>query len=329
MIFVFLIIGWIIGLLVGAFFLIQPMIVLFFGLPTTIKMKNQGIINNANRLVLSYLVSLLILGSLFVISVGVIDSFFPSLALGFWIGVVIVFLLGFNKIGKAHNMPEFIEKNMRNIDTSFLFQYIESVKANHPSSKAKNDHVSIVSEYVYADLKKMTKQVVEIQDLRINDAWDDMVTIAMRLYKEELDEHWSETIAALSTEWDLKNKDEHTIQKEIFIALVTLELTSLDSLFEEQAAIIRRNVINYLIDLYGNKEHIETLVNDIYYPAAEHALETFYADERFNSVICKRLKQPVSNEVVMTISKLYAHMMGKWYVIKATMDQANSQDATA
>jgi AAA+ ATPase superfamily predicted ATPase len=175
----------------------------------------------------------------------------------------------------------------------------------------------------------MTKQVVEIQDQRINDAWDDVVTIAMRLYKEELDEHWSETIAALSTEWDLKNIDEHTIQKEIFIALVTLELTSLDSLFEEQAAIIRRNVINYLIDLYGNKEHIETLVNDIYYPAAEHALETFYADERFNSVICKRLKQPVSNEVVMTISKLYAHMMGKWYVIKATMDQANSQDATA
>jgi hypothetical protein len=139
MIFVFLIIGWITGLLVGAFFLIQPMIVLFFGLPTTIKMKNQGITNNANRLVLSYLVSLLIFGSLFVISVGVIDSFFPSLALGFWIGVVIVFLLGFNKIGKAHNMPEFIEKNMRNIDTSFLFQYIESVKANHPSSKSKND----------------------------------------------------------------------------------------------------------------------------------------------------------------------------------------------
>jgi hypothetical protein len=222
-------------------------------------------------------------------------------------------------------MPEFIENNMRNIDTFFLLEYIQSVQANHPSTKAKDEHVSIVNKYVYADLKAKGEQVAKIADQELNDAWDSVASIAMRIYKEELEEHWSETITALAAEWDLNHIEEHTIQKEIFIALVTLELKSLPSLFQEHAPTIRSRVINHLIEMYGNKEYIETLVNDIYYPAAEHALETFTADAIFNSVICNRLKQPVSDEVVLTISKLYGHMMGKWYIIKGTMDQANSE----
>lgn len=329
MVFVFLTVGWIIGACVGSFFLIQPLIILFFGLPTTLKMKRQGIIGNTSRMVLSYLLSVVVLGALFVASVWTIDNFFPSLALGFWIGVVIVFLLGLGKLGKKHNMSEFIEKNMRNINTSFLFEYLESVKANHPDSKAKNDHVSKVSTYVYADMRTLAEQVSEIENQKLNDVWNEVVTIAMRLYKEDLEEHWTETITELSTEWNFKNIEEQSIQREIFIALVTLELTSLDSLFNEHASMIRRNVINHLIDMYGNKEHIETLVDDIYYPAAKHALETFTADAIFNSVICNRLKQPVSDEVILTISRLYGHMMGKWYIIKAKMNEADNEIETA
>lgn len=68
-------------------------------------------------------------------------------------------------------------ENMRNIDTSFLFEYLESVKANHPDSKAKNDHVSKVSTYVYADIRTIATQVTEIENQQLIDVWNEVVTI--------------------------------------------------------------------------------------------------------------------------------------------------------
>ncbi|NRF93864.1 hypothetical protein HQN89_23275 [Paenibacillus frigoriresistens] len=49
-------------------------------------------------------------------------------------------------------------------------------------------------------------------------------------------------------------------------------------------------------------------------------------DYSVGSVFCEPFyyltKMPVSDEVVLTVSKLYGHMMGKWYIIKAIMNEA-------
>lgn len=110
--------------------------------------------------------------------------------------------------------------------------------------------------------------------------------------------------------------EEETVRKEIFIALITLDMVFIDYLFNENASIVRKCVVDYLINMYGNKDYIETLVNDIYFPvASDPEAEPYY----YYKVICQRLRQPSNNEVTGTISNLYGHMSQKWYTVKALM----------
>lgn len=322
MFFVFLTIGWILGAIVSAIFVVQPLIILFFALPTSINMMRQGVLLNTGRIVLNNLISLFVLLALFAGSVFVIDNYFPKLVVGFWIGATLVFLLGLPKLGKKHNMTEFIENNMKNMDISFLSNYLQSIIFNHPDSQGKSEHVSKLSLYI----KSVVEDVQENSEQIISDSLQEIVGIIMTLYRETFEEHWPETMIELSSTWDFENVKEPVVKKEIFIALITLDFTfcfSDTAIYNENAQIIRRHVIDYLIEMYGNKEHIETLVDDIYTPAATHASEVHIdADTIFNSVICNRLKQPTSAEVILTISRLYGHMMGKWSHLKIALYKA-------
>lgn len=172
-----------------------------------------------------------------------------------------------------------------------------------------------------AEMKNLAEQVSEIEKKKLNDAWTGIVDITFKMYKAPFEEHWEETITELSNHWDLKMVEEEVLRKEIFIALITLDMVFIDDLFHENAPIVRKCVIDYLINMYGNKEYIETLVNDIYTPVAKQAMapDCNNADEVFISVICRRLKQPASSEAIRTISILYGHMMQTWYTVKSLM----------
>lgn len=171
------------------------------------------------------------------------------------------------------------------------------------------------------EMKHLTEQVTEIERKKLYDTWMGVVTIAFKMYKAPFEEHWEETITELSKHWDLKMVEEEILRKEIFIALITLDMVFIDDLFKENAPIVRKCVIDYLINMYGNKDYIETLVNDIYSPVAKQVMapDCYNADEIFNTAICHRLRQPASSEAIKTISILYGYMMQKWHIVKALM----------
>jgi len=121
-------VAWAIGLFAGAFFLIQALIVLFFGIPFTMRLRRLGIIRGRGPLI-PYLGSLIVLPLLFLaISAGVL-TWLPDAQIGYWIGVVIVFWLGRGRCGaNATNVQEYLETNAEYFD-------IEALRRHFPNQQ--------------------------------------------------------------------------------------------------------------------------------------------------------------------------------------------------
>jgi len=107
------IIFWFVGLIVGAFTLVQISICLFFALPTAWKMTREGFLVSPNPLTRRYLISIVVLLVIFGFISVLVYFFGPGNAIGAYIGgIVISLLIGIGKVGaNKTNTSEFLETN--------------------------------------------------------------------------------------------------------------------------------------------------------------------------------------------------------------------------
>lgn len=110
--FVFLFIYFFIGLMVSSFTLLQVFIILFFGIPTAKSVENLGYLKKNNNIARNYLISLVIISSIYLGILVLIINFFPGALTGFLVGTAATFLFGIGKVGRnKQNISDFVETN--------------------------------------------------------------------------------------------------------------------------------------------------------------------------------------------------------------------------
>jgi hypothetical protein len=120
--------AWFIGIFTGAFLLIQPLIVLLFGIPFTLRLRRLGIMRGRGPLI-EYIVSLIFLPLLFFGATAAMKTWLPDYIAGYWIGAGIALLLGIGKCGaNPVNMQDYLRSNARDIDTDALLRHFPSLK---------------------------------------------------------------------------------------------------------------------------------------------------------------------------------------------------------
>ena len=111
MFFVYFVLSWMAGLVVGAFTITQILIILFFGIPFTLKLKREGKLKSLSP-VRSYVISLVILSALFCLFLWLVNRFLPSALIGYYIGIGISILASLGKVGaNPANISDYLETN--------------------------------------------------------------------------------------------------------------------------------------------------------------------------------------------------------------------------
>lgn len=121
---ILLIVAWVGGLVIGAFLLVQSIIILIFGLPFTFEMKQRGVLTSATP-AWRYLVWLILLGVLFVAASWVVWHFWPKYIWGYGVGVGMALLLGVGRCGHNEaNVTDFFRTNAKYVDQEALARYL-------------------------------------------------------------------------------------------------------------------------------------------------------------------------------------------------------------
>lgn len=125
-------VAWIIGLVAGVLFIIQPLIVLFFGIPFTLKLKRMGAIIG-NGPIPTYIGSLVVMPILFCLITWGVSTWLPNNMIAYWIGVGFTVLMGLGKCGATPtNIGEYLESNSKMIDPNALEQMRSSIQSRNP-----------------------------------------------------------------------------------------------------------------------------------------------------------------------------------------------------
>jgi len=110
--FIIITVFFLIGVGITSFTLLPILIVLVFGIPTTKKLEKMKLLKEKNGIIKGYLASLLILPIIFLVTILITISFFPSGLAWFLIGGGMVLLLGIAQIGKSDgNIRDYMETN--------------------------------------------------------------------------------------------------------------------------------------------------------------------------------------------------------------------------
>ena len=116
----YFLIALIIGYVAGSFGVIQLLVILFFSIPTTIKLKKQGAFKGSTPLV-SDLISLCVISMIFFGVSFVFVKFFSDYQIAYWIGVSFVVLMGLGRIGgNANNVSDYMSNNAKYFKPEFL-----------------------------------------------------------------------------------------------------------------------------------------------------------------------------------------------------------------
>jgi hypothetical protein len=142
------IVGWLIGLCLTAFFMIQPLIILFFSIPYTLKLRRIGAISLNAPIIKRDFLSVLIQFAIFSISTWALHEFAPhSLFVGYLVGVAWIFIFGGGliKIIRDHtNRMEYIENNAALLHIEFVNTYLNTIETKHPPSQSRDEHIRII-----------------------------------------------------------------------------------------------------------------------------------------------------------------------------------------
>lgn len=103
---------WILGLIITSFTVIPILIIIFFGIPTTLKLERLDALKHENGIVRKYAISALILSSVFTVIVFVVFFFFPTGLPGLLYGGGMAMLFGFSQLGaNRSNVSDYLETN--------------------------------------------------------------------------------------------------------------------------------------------------------------------------------------------------------------------------
>jgi hypothetical protein len=133
---VFNIIMGVVGLAAGAFLLVQSMIILFFGIPFTLRLRAVGAFKSGSPL-RSYLVWLITLLGLFaLLSIG-IYTWFSKYAVAYWVGSGFAVMSAIGNCGQSPgNLQDYLQYNLHRIDLDTF----ESVTGISISNKSDQEH---------------------------------------------------------------------------------------------------------------------------------------------------------------------------------------------
>ena len=127
MLFIWICVTWMVGIFAGAVFLLQPLIVLFFGIPFTFRLRRLGVLRGSGPL-LAYCVSLIVLPLIFAGITWGVYALLPRAASGYWVGVAITTLIGLGKCGaNPTNIQEYLKSNANQIDGEALRQHFPNL----------------------------------------------------------------------------------------------------------------------------------------------------------------------------------------------------------
>lgn len=106
--------SWLVGLVIGSFFLAQPGIILFFGIPTTKKLQNAKLLIDDAHVIRQHWVSFFIQVAILAAVTVLIFTFWPSGVLGYLIGMAVILLLSRGKLGATEtNVREYMNSNAK------------------------------------------------------------------------------------------------------------------------------------------------------------------------------------------------------------------------
>ncbi len=110
--FIISIVFFFIGVGVGSFTLIPVLIIIMFGVPFTKTLEKKKVLNQNNGIIKRYLISLLILSIVFLTTFFITLNYFPAGLIGLLIGVGMVIILGFGKLGENEsNVTDYFKRN--------------------------------------------------------------------------------------------------------------------------------------------------------------------------------------------------------------------------
>ena len=120
MLFIWFCVTWMVGIFAGAMFVIQPLIVLFFGIPFTLRLRRLGVLRGSGPLA-RYCVSFVLLSLVFAGVTWGVYALLPRAVAGYWVGVAITTLLGLGKCGaNPSNIENYLQSNASHLDADAL-----------------------------------------------------------------------------------------------------------------------------------------------------------------------------------------------------------------
>lgn len=110
---------WVWGLGVGSFGAIQILICVFFGIPTTIKLQKKGLLQNGNKILLSYIPIVILWSGIILLSLFIIDRFLYEYRIWFYFGWFWPIIFDISQIGSnANNISDYINFNKKHFKCS-------------------------------------------------------------------------------------------------------------------------------------------------------------------------------------------------------------------
>jgi hypothetical protein len=306
--------GWFVGIFIGSFLLVQPLIILFFSIPTTIRFKKSGAMASTTPIIKRDVFAFLVQVGLFLVSVWVVSSFLPKWTIGFWFGVSIVLIMSLGKISRPYrNMPEYIENYAKWLSKDFLFRYIESVKENQPETSAREQHINkiITQKNESFELSKGQNDILAEIDTPT------AVSYIMQANMDDLSEQWAKMKEDLEyVHPQIFNEvSEEWVQYEILLTSVALDLVAVYNLYPmNQAKILHEGMLTMLANVEEVGNYSVEAVKDIYHPAAIKALADNQAPfDMMVSILALRIGIEDPDPLTMTaLSVSVSKLVGKW-----------------
>jgi len=118
-----LFIGFFIGMFVTSFTIIQIGVILFFGIPFTLKVSKAGEMIDGHPIFRNYLISSLVLIAIYCAILYGVNSWYPTALVGFWIGSVVAILFGIGKLGfNQDNKSDWMSSNHKYLKARVEFE---------------------------------------------------------------------------------------------------------------------------------------------------------------------------------------------------------------
>lgn len=112
--------GYLVGLAVFSFTIIQILIILRVGIPLTRSFTTEGLLITPNPIFKHHCISIVVLLSIFILAIWLLNKFSgEAFAIGFYVGSAFSFFKGIGQTGRNEtNVKEFISGNARYLTRS-------------------------------------------------------------------------------------------------------------------------------------------------------------------------------------------------------------------